>query len=551
MRNLRELNFLLLVLMAIGLLLSGCSSENTHSDKSVFRYNESNGISSLDPAFSNNLENIWGCNQVFDGLVELDEDLNPKPSVAREWQIDSTGKEYTFHLREDVFFHHDGCFPDSTGRRVTAEDFVYSFNRLLAPATASPGVWVFDKVDLERNGGFEAVDDTTLKIYLEDPFPPFLGILAMQYCSVIPKEAIQHYGSEFRSHPVGCGPFKFAFWIENVSLVFHRNKNFWQVDSSGASLPYLDAVKIDFVQDKTAAYLNLLQGKYDFMSGIHPAYKDELLDPLGNLNPAFDDILYFQKKPFLKTDYLGILVDDELPLSSESALHNLKVRRALNYAIDRKEMVRFLRNNSVYPATAGFIPRGLNTFEGEVDYGYSFQPEKAKQLLREAGFPDGKGVETISLATTSDYVDLCEFVQHQWSRIGITAKINVLPTATHREFVAKSQLLVFRKSWLADYPDAENFLSLFYSENFCPQGPNYTHYSSPQFDSLYTKSQSVTDDSLRMDLYREMDAMVMAEAPVIPLFYDQVSHFIRREVENLETNSINLLDLKRVRKTEK
>jgi peptide/nickel transport system substrate-binding protein len=430
-----------------------------------------------------------------------------------------------------------------------AEDFVYSFNRLLEGKTGSPGVWVFDQVDRQRNGGFEALNDTTFAVYLKKPFPPFLGILAMQYCSVIPHEAIEKYGDEFRSHPVGTGPFKFAFWIENVSLVLHKNQGFWQKDENGADLPYLDAVKIDFVKDKSVAYLNLLQGKYDFMSGLHPAYKDELLDPMGNLNPAFEKILRFQKKPFLKTDYLGILVDDSLELSAQSGLYDKRVRQALNYAIDRKEMVRFLRNNAVYPATAGFIPRGLQAFEGDVAYGYNHKPERTKSLLSEAGFPNGKGLEAISIATTSDYVDLCEFIQHQWSLIGVNTKINVLPTSTHREFVAKSKLLVFRKSWLADYPDAENFLSLFYSDNFCPQGPNYTHFSSTAFDSLYEASQSITDELVRQEYYSTMDSLVMEQAPVIPLFYDQVSHFVRKEVKGLETNSINLLDLKKVKKT--
>jgi peptide/nickel transport system substrate-binding protein len=540
--------FVFLILLSAA-LVSSCGDSASETDKTVFRYNESNGISSLDPAFSNNLENIWGCNQLFDGLLELDSQLKPQGLIARSWEIDSTGTSYTFYLRDDVYFHDDACFPDSTGRKVVAEDFVYSFNRLLEGKTGSPGVWVFDQVDRQRNGGFEALNDTTFAVYLKKPFPPFLGILAMQYCSVIPHEAIEKYGDEFRSHPVGTGPFKFAFWIENVSLVLHKNQGFWQKDENGADLPYLDAVKIDFVKDKSVAYLNLLQGKYDFMSGLHPAYKDELLDPMGNLNPAFEKILRFQKKPFLKTDYLGILVDDSLELSAQSGLYDKRVRQALNYAIDRKEMVRFLRNNAVYPATAGFIPRGLQAFEGDVAYGYNHKPERTKSLLSEAGFPNGKGLEAISIATTSDYVDLCEFIQHQWSLIGVNTKINVLPTSTHREFVAKSKLLVFRKSWLADYPDAENFLSLFYSDNFCPQGPNYTHFSSTAFDSLYEASQSITDELVRQEYYSTMDSLVMEQAPVIPLFYDQVSHFVRKEVKGLETNSINLLDLKKVKKT--
>jgi len=529
--------------------LVGCSSTPNEQDKQVFRYNESAGITSLDPAFTRNLENMWAVNQVFDGLVELDNEMNVIPSIADSWEILDSGLTYRFKLRDDVFFHDHEIFAGSKGRKVVAQDFVFSFNRLLDSEIASPGSWVLNVLD-KNKGGFKAANDSTLEIYLTEPFSPFLGMLSMQYCTVVPKEVVTHYGRDFRSHPIGTGPFKFAFWYENVALVFHKNENYWMTDSEGQNLPYLDAVKIDFVRDMSTEFYGLLKGEYDFMSGIHAAYKDELLDPYGNLNTAYNEQIKFQRTSFLKTDYLGILADPELELSTSHPLADVRIRQALNYGLNRMEMVAYLRNNSVYPANIGFIPRGLPGFDENAQYGYDYDPKRALELLSEAGYPNGQGLPTIPISTTTDYVDLIEYIQHEWAKIGVEISVDILPSSSHREQVASSKLVMFRKSWLADYADAENFLGLFYSENFCPNGPNYTHFKNAEFDSLFVSAKRSTEDSERHHLYRKMDSLVMAESTVIPLFYDQVSHFVSQKIEGLPTNPINMLDLKTVQKTD-
>lgn len=529
-------------------LLSCSSVDEELGSKTVFTYNESNGISSLDPAFARNLENMWAVNQLFDGLVMLDESLEISPSIAHSWEINSEGTKYTFHLRTNVAFHEHEAF-DSGTRMVNASDVVYSFQRIIEPKLASPGKWIFDAVNQERvDRGFEVLDDSTLCIHLTSPFPAFLGLLSTQYAAVVPQEVVERYGADFRSHPVGTGPFKMAFWMEDVALVFHKNERYWERDEEGNQLPYLDAVKIEFVRDMSAEYLGLLQGRYDFMSGLHSAYKDELLLSNGELRASFKDKIRLQKRPFIKTDYIGILVDDSASILANHPLRNPLVRRALNVGFDRKSMVRYLRNNSVYAAGHGFIPQGLPAYDTTTAYGVTFDQEHARELLEEAGYPNGEGIPPIPLSTTSDYVDLCEFLQFQWGQIGVKIEVDVLASASHREKVSKSQALMFRKSWLADYPDAENFLMLFNSANFCPNGPNYTHYSNVQFDSLYAAASLTTRPEDRQVIYRQMDSLVMADSPVIPLFYDQVSHFVRNEVELFETNGVNMLDLRKTKK---
>ena len=155
-------------------------SRDSQEGKSVFCYNESNGITTLDPAFSRDIEVMWATNQLFDGLVELDSQMKVTPCIAHRWEISDDGKDYRFHLRNDVYFHPSPLFSDTAGRQVIASDFVYSFNRLLDPDLASPASWIFSSVDRTQQGGFEAIGDSILVIHLKEAFQPFLGMLSMQ-----------------------------------------------------------------------------------------------------------------------------------------------------------------------------------------------------------------------------------------------------------------------------------------------------------------------------------------------------------------------------------
>ena len=423
-----------------------------------------------------------------------------------------------------------------------AADVVYSFNRILDNRVASPGKWIFEKV---IENGFSAPNDSTFVVELKEPFAPFLGLLTTQYANIVPHEAIEMYGTDFRNHPVGCGPFQFAFWYENVALVFHKNPNYYLKDEFGNALPYLDGVKIDFVKDMSAEYQGLLQGKYDFMSGIHNAFKDELLDPNGNLSSAYTSQLYLQKTPFIKTDYLGFVVDPSL--QSNKTLLDPRVRMALHLSINKKDMVKHLRNNTVIPADFGFCSpaaaKNLNT-----EQLISFNKKQALDLLAEAGFPNGKNLPTIVLSTTSDYADLMEYIQHEWQQLGIPCEIQQLQGSAFRDQAAKCQLSVFRKSWLADYAHPENFYSVFTTQRFAPNGPNYTHFSNAAYDNIYSKMGKTNSTDSTLIYSKQLEEIIHSETPIIPLYYDQVMHFIRSNIKNFPTNSVNMLDLRRVKK---
>jgi peptide/nickel transport system substrate-binding protein len=180
--------------------------------------------------------------------------------------------------------------------------------------------------------------------------------------------------------------------------------------------------------------------------------------------------------------------------------------------------------------------------------GYDFEPEKAELLV--AAFVKETGIKNpkIILSTNATYIDIAEFLQREWQKIGLDVAIDVNPPSTLRQAIATGKVTFFRASWIADYPDAENYLSLFYSKNFAPNGPNYTHFSNAKFDALYEKAFLETDDAKRFDLYQQMDKIIIEEAPIIPLFYDKVARFTRKNVEGLGINPLNLLSLKRVKK---
>ena len=525
-------------LVMVMLVFTACGQRHDEEENlAIFKYNESAGILTLDPIYAKDLPHIWACNQLFNSLVAFDDKMNLIPMVAKSWDISEDGLIYTFHLRDDVQFHEDECL--SGPRFVTAEDFVYSFNRVVDKQLSSPGMWIFSSVKQEGNQyAFTALNDTTFQIELSKPFPPFLGILSMTYASVVPKEAVEYYGDNFRSHPVGTGPFKFQYWKENVRLVFRKNPDYFERDEAGTRLPYIDAVSISFLIDKQVAFLEFIKGKFDFMSGIDARYKDELLTYDGQLRQKYVDKIELITEPFLNTEYFSFFID---PNDSLGPDRSRALRQAVNLCIDREKMLRYLRNGIGEPGTGGMIPMGLPGHSNTIGYGYDLK--RAQRLVTENHLEG----YLLQLSTVADYADIGKFVQSQVEQIGLQCKMEVMPPATMRSMRSNGSLPFFRSSWVADYPDAENYLSLFTTSNFAPSGPNYTHYSNPKYDKLYDRALLCNDLQERARYYTEMDSLMMQDAPVVVLFYDEVLRFVNKRVTNMGSNPTNLLDLRRVK----
>ena len=531
---------------ALSCFLLSCSSPTT-SNKSIFRYNEAVGIQSLDPAYASGQAATWVCNMLYNGLVELDDSLHITPMIAKHWTISPDGRTYSFYLRDDVYFQNSANFVWETPRKVTAADFVYSFKRIVSQEVASPGAWIFQKVAKNDLGdyAFFALHDTIFQIVLAEPFPPFLGILAMKYASVVPQEVVTQYGKDFRKFPVGTGPFQFQRWEEGIKLVLHKNEHYFETDENKNPLPYLDAVSISFIIDKQVAFMEFMKGNLDFISGIEACYKDALLTKEGALHEKYADKITLQTGPYLNTEYLGFLLQEK----ENNPLKIKEVRQAINYGFDREKMILYLRNNMGYAGTSGFVPMGMTSFNPERVKGYNYNPQKAQELLQKAGFPNGEGLPEIPLSVSASYLDLCQYIQHELSKIGIRITLEVQQAAQQRQMMRNYQLPFFRGSWICDYPDSENYLSLFYSKNLQPVGSNYTHYVNTVFDKLFEKSQTITDETVRNYYYTSLDSILMEDAPVVVLFYDKKVRFIQKNISGLDNAPTNLLNLKKVKKS--
>ena len=515
------------------LIFTACSEKQKIDDSGIFRLNRYDNISSLDPTFARTQANNWVCNLMYNGLVKLNDSLQIIPDIAKKWEISQDGKTYTFILRNDVYFHKNQAFGKDSTRTVNAKDFEYSFNRLTDSKVGGAGNWVLNNVQ-----NFKALNDSVFQMNLKEAFPPFLGLLSMKYCSVVPHEMFKNGQEEFRKTPVGTGPFQFQLWEDNVKLVLRKNPLYFEKDEKGNSLPYLEAVSMTFLPEKHGEFLELIQGNLDMMADLDPSYKNEILTPLGELNPKYKDILDLKKYDYLSTVYLCFYLDDGNPVDE-------KLRQAINYGIDKPKMVKYMMNGVATAAEGGFIPKGLPG-HGE-NIGYQFNPTKARELIQ--NYKKEKGnLPVVQLTTVQEYADICEFIQAQMAKVGLNIEINVVPGPTMRDGKATGKFSFFRANWGADYPDAENFLSLYYSKNFAPEGPNYSHYKNEKFDELYLKSFQINDEKQREKTYREMDSLMMKSAPIVPLFYDQTSIFLQKNVKGFSMNPVKLLDLTRVYK---
>ncbi len=528
------------MLLILGVL--GCRTKDYQKSKPVvFHYNQHISINSLDPAFAKSQNNIWGVDHLFNGLLSLNKNLEAIPALADSFDISEDGRTYTFFLNTSAKFHDNVCFPNGKGRKVVAEDVRYSFQRIIDPKVSSPGSWIF-KGKIDETNPFVAPNDSVFVLRLKEAFRPMIGIVSMQYCSVVPKEAIEKYGNTFRSNPVGTGPFKMKRWIEGQALFLQKNEEYFLADRQSN---LVDAIRVSFIPDRKTAYLELMKGKIDYMSGLESSYTNELVTREGNLRSHQDAQLNFTKGPYLNSEYLGINV--LLADSIRSSLSNKFVRQALNYGFDREKMLKTLRNGIGRPANAGFIPRGLPSYDPTEVKGYTYNPQKARELLSQAGYPNGKGLPEIVLSTNKDYLDLCTFITRQWQDLGINVKIELEETAILRQKMRKGQVEFFRGSWIADYPDGESFLTVFYGKNSAP--PNYTHFRNATFDKLYETALAENNNEKRYQLYHQMDEILIEEAPVIFLFYDETALFSRKNIAGLQPNGINLLKVDQITKS--
>jgi oligopeptide transport system substrate-binding protein len=533
-----------LILLFIVTTLIACN-KNKQAHSQFFYYNQPEGIATTDPAFTKSQPVMWIVHQLYNTLVELDDSMHIKPSIAHRWQISDDKKQFTFYLRDNIFFHDNEAFVNGKGRKLVAADVVYSLQRIMDKNTASSGAWIFNK-RVDPQTGFVAINDSVFQLNLLKPFNPILGILTMQYCSILPREVVEKYGKDFRKHPCGTGPFVLKTWDEGQAMVLVKNNKYFERDKDGTQLPKLAGVQISFSDSRATEFLLFKQKKLDFINDIDPSFKDLVLTKTGKLKKEFEKQFVLNTCPYLNTEYLGINIDDKNTFLKQSPLAQKKIRQAINYGFDKEKLVFYMRNSLGYAALGGIIPSCLPSYNKQAVNGYNYNPAKAAQLLAEAGFPQGKNLPAIKLLTIPIYADIASFISKELLNIGIKIDVEVVQKASLIERASRGEALFFRASWIADYPDGENYLTMFYSSN--PAPPNYTRTRIPAYDALYEQALAQPNDSLRYILYQQMENLVLENASFVPLWYDIVIHLVQPTIKNFKPNAANLLELRWVTK---
>ncbi|MBL7787579.1 MAG: ABC transporter substrate-binding protein [Chitinophagales bacterium] len=532
----------------------------------IFNMNEEEFFRTLYPPNIGDAIGHRVANQLYEGLVRPSQasDVRILPCLASRWEVSPDGKVYTFWLRADVRFHDDACFPDGKGRLMNAQDVKYCLDRACASASDNKGSNFFkdriagatDYFEATKTGkypeggvsGIVVSNDSTLQITLTAPFPNFLYLLAMQYGFVYPKEAITKYGNDgMRLHAVGTGPFVLKNATENQSVLLLKNENYWGTDSFGNHLPYLNGIRISFVNDKMAELLNFKQGKLDMVYKLPYEMSDEIVDRSGKLLGDYSQFV-LQESPTLNVQYYGFLTTGKL-------FNKKALRQAFCYAIDRQKLVDYTLKGAAVPAIYGRTPTCVPDFPYQQIKGYGFDPQKAKALIAEAGYPDGKGLQPIKLQINSGAKrneQVAEVVAKMLEEnLGVKIVLDKLPLSQHFELVEQGKTDFWRSGWMGDYPDAENFLHFLLSKHVPTEANgiaylNPMRYKNPVFDAKVAQALATTNTTQRNLLYVAAEQIALDDAPTMNLFYEKDRRLLQVYVQNFPQNMLeyrNLVDV--------
>ena len=558
------------VLCLLLVLLVGCGSpvRDQDGEPGVLR-RQTVRVSTLDPSRSSDVYSSKIVGLIYETLVQyayLARPYEVEPHLAAELPaVSADGLTYTFRIRPGICFQDDPCFAGGKGREVTSADFVYALKRLADLKNACPGWWAFnDRIvglngfrntsrgsaptDYDRNvPGLRAPDRYTLEIELTAPYPQLLWVLTMHYAAVVPREAVEHYGTEFEEHPVGTGPFVLHAWRRNHRLELRRNPKWEETGrveyypanvtaefrarglaaDAGRPIPFIDRILFYVIDDSSTRWLSFVRGQLDLQAQVPRENWDAVITPTGGLTEALRaQGVQLCKVPSLDVAYIAFNMDD--PVVGK----NRKLRQALSCAINTDEWVRFYNHRIV--RAKGPIPPGI-AGHGNEPQPHAFNLVLARRLLREAGYPDGADPRTgrrleltLDLGRTDTQSrESTELLISFMDKIGVVLVPSYNNWPTFLDKLGRRQAQMFRIGWVADYPDAENFLQLFYGPNASP-GPNRCNYANPEFDALYAQTRVMQHSPGRTALYRQMAVMVIDDAPWIFLHH-QVEYSLYHE----------------------
>lgn len=550
MRNLLRVDHKTTVLFLGLAFFASCSLKGKNEPPNTVHIPSVAKIKGLDPIYADDLYAGLEVGKVYEGLLQYHYLKRPYeliPNLAEAMPtVSSDGKTITAKIKKGVFFQDDACFKASggKGRELVAEDFVYSFKRLADPKLVSGGWWVLDgkvvglnewRDQASKSGGADysgivegirALDSHTLQIKLVRPSAQFLYALAMPYTHVVPQEAVKLYGKEFINHAVGTGPFKLEEFGTGLKIVWNRNptyrrevfpiegapgdKELGLLEEAGKPLPLADRLVVTVYQEQQPMWLNFMAGNLE-LAGIPKDNYQQAMTPNKELTPELKG-KGIRLSTYPKLDLVKMSFNMANPILGKNKL----LRQALSLAYSSDSFIDLFYNGRAI-AAQGPIPPGIVGYDSAFKNPYrQFNLAKAKQLLAQAGYPDGKGLPTLEYLTLADSTSrqISEFDQKSFAALGISIKVSTFSWPEFITALKNKRGHIWSHAWGADYPDAENFLQLFYSKNMAP-GPNDSNYSNSVYDQLYERSLLLADSPGRTELYKKMVAILVEDCPVI------------------------------------
>jgi oligopeptide transport system substrate-binding protein len=522
----------------------------------VIRIAENDCYNTLFPAEIEETVSFKVITQMHDGLVALNpKTLSVVPAIAKKWEVNDAQTTYTFQLHDNAYFHDDPCFSDGKGKKITSNDFLYTFNLLCGNLSSTGynalnekilGAADFHSGKTETISGIKIVNDSVFSIELIEPASSFVHLLASPLGSVISKDAFEAYGKELK---VGAGPFIYGELNNDSSnLKLYKNNNYYQKDQFGNNLPYLDEISFTFESNEERREELFSTRKLDLLQGVSEIYLEKFF---------VENQKTFMSREFM-VDRKDVLATDCYEFNNiNEPFNDVRVRKAFNYAINKKKLIENILDNQGKIGLKGVVPniKLFKNYNYDSISGYPYNPSKAAQLLSEAGYPNGKDFPEVLLELNIGNPTQLEVAKEVQSQLLMALNINItieqieMSTLINRAALGMSQMNHF--TWVSEYPSPADFLNVFYSGNapLDPKErawPNTSRYKNKSFDKLLKQAISTTDEADRYDLFSQAEQILIDDAPVAVLWYPEIYNIYHSSVKNLSFNELYYYDFSSV-----
>lgn len=561
----RKLSYLLLFTY---LIVTSCGSGDDLSEKKAnggaayggtFRFKSSEKIATLLPVSSSSIYTQRVASQIFETLLTLDpESEKVIPGLAESYSVNSTATIFTFKIRKGVKFHEDDCFSGES-KELTAVDIKNTLDFACSKTIDNEVYWMLVNVikgaKKNYNGskkgiiskgvsGIKVVNANTLTIELEYPFIGFDKLLAHRSLGVFPKEAFDKYGDEIGRHPVGTGPFMLEDW-EEEKITLTRNPNYWKKDEFGNQLPFLGGIEITYAKDKKSELMAFRNKEIDLVLQIPAEEIDNVLGSLADAQAGKNVKHKIDSKASLSTAYYGLA-------NASEPFNNSDVRKAFNLAIDKNYLINNWMQGDGYPCVNGFVP-AMGDYDDTKIIGNSFDVAKAKELIARAGYPNGAGFPKISLYVNTKEGSVIHklalgVLKQLKENLNINIPIKLCSIDERDKAILNGEAKFWRGGWIADYPDPENFLNLFYSKNIGSNSAisNPFRYKNTSFDNTLEMAMKESNPIKRTKYFMQCDQQIVDEAVVMHLYHADFMTMINNRVKNFHTNSTEIIDCSRI-----